>query len=136
MISNDQQLNLRLPPQGVPDLKDAPADLVASCRTVCEAVRLCMNLAQQRYSEAWYAEQLGFRQGTFNFILNGGTPKRRRYLNPDLFEQIEVLAGNRAISQYFDLQSRGLLVRQRPERQARIAALRQELQELEAGARG
>jgi len=115
---------------GVKSIADAPVQLVAQCQHYRHAVALCIELG--RFTRAQIASRLGIDEGTFSHIVQrGGSEKRKRYLDPDLFGAIEHLCGNRAISQYFDMQSRGLLDRQN--KNQRIAALRRELAELEAG---
>lgn len=111
--------------------QDAPTGLVAMCQNYRDAVRLCIQLSP--YSQDQIACRLGMAKGSFNLILNrGGTEKRKRYLDPDLFEAIEDICGNRAITQYFEMQSRGQLNRQN--KSERMAALRRELEMLEASA--
>lgn len=108
---------------------DAPVQLVSQCRNYREAIALCIHLG--RFTQGQIASRLGIDEGTFCHILRrGGSEKRKRYLDPDLFGAIEDICGNRAISQYYDMQSRGLLNRQN--KNDRIAALRRELAELEA----
>lgn len=111
--------------------QDAPAQLVAMCNNYREAVLLCIQLSN--FTQDMIASRLGMAKGTFSTILRrGGSEKRRRYLDPDLFEAIEDICGNRAITQYFEMQSRGQLNRQN--KSERMAALRRELEMLEASA--
>ena len=111
--------------------QDAPAQLIAQCQNYRDAVRICIQLGP--YSQDQMAELLGMSKGNLNLIINrGGSEKRARYLDPDLFEGIENLCGNRAITQYFEMQSRGQLNRQNTSE--RIAALKQELALLERSA--
>jgi hypothetical protein len=108
---------------------EVPAQLIAQCRNYREAVSLCIQFG--RFTQGQVAGRLGIDEGTFCHILRrGGSEKRKRYLDPDLFEAIEDICGNRAITQYFQMQSHGLLNRQNTG--DRIAALRRELAELEA----
>lgn len=112
---------------------EVPAALVAQCSNYRDAVALCIQFGH--FTQQQIAGRLGIDQGTFSHILRrGGSEKRRRYLDPDMFEAIEGICGNRAITQYFEMQSRGQLNRQN--KTARIAALKRELAEaemLEAG---
>lgn len=120
-----------MPVMGVLAVKpkqEAPVRLVAQCSNYREAVALCIEFG--RFTQSQVASRLGIAEGTFSMILRrGGSEKRRRYLDPDLFEAIEDICGNRAVTQYFDLQSRGQLNRQNKD--DRIAALRRELALLE-----
>lgn len=110
-------------------LQDAPTILVAQCTNYRESVLLCIQLGHVTQDQV--AEHLGIDKGTFNHILRrGGSEKRKRYLDPDMIEAIELFCGNRAPTQYFDFQSRGLLNRQN--KSARAAELRRELELLEA----
>lgn len=86
--------------------------LIRQCRTYRDAVRLCITLG--RLTENQIADRLGITRGAFSQILNrGGTEKRKRYLDPDMFGDIEIMCGNTAISQYFAMQAAGELNRQR-----------------------
>lgn len=112
---------------------DAPSNLVAICRDYIDAVNLCMNLSVIRRSRRQWATLLGMKEGSLSLILNkGGTSDRRRTLDPTLFEDIQENAGNRAISQFFDMQSRGLLNSQ--SKQNRIDQLEEELKQLKGQA--
>ncbi len=112
---------------------DAPSNLVAICRDYIDAVNLCMNLSVIRRSRRQWATLLGMKEGSLSLILNkGGTSDRRRTLDPNLFEDIQENAGNRAISQFFDMQSRGLLNSQ--SKQNRIDQLEEELKQLKGQA--
>jgi hypothetical protein len=108
---------------------EVPAQLIAQCRNYRDAISLCIQFG--KFTQGQVAGRLGIDEGTFCHILRrGGSEKSKRYLDPDLFEAIENICGNRAISQYFHMQSHGLLNRQNTG--DRIAALRRELAELEA----
>jgi hypothetical protein len=112
-------------------ITDAPPEYIAMCNDVVDAVNLCMNLSTVRYTRGAWALYLGMAEGSLSLILNkGGSSKRKRFINPDLFGQIQERAGNRAISQYFDMESRGLLNRQ--SKKTRIQELEAELARLKA----
>lgn len=113
----------------VADIRDVPAHLVALCRDYVDAVNLCMNESNVKRTRRTWAGLLGMNEGSLNIILNrGGTSERKRNLDANLFDAIQRLAGNRAISQFFDLQSRGLLNHQSTD--ARIKQLEAELAQL------
>jgi len=131
-MSNEFQHAIPFGPYSVKDIEDAPAHLVAQCRTHQEAVQLCMRLSHVKRTETRWAEIYGTTRGTFNLLLNGGTKARKRYIDPEKFNLIQQWAGNRAIAQWFDMESRGLLNHQKP-RDARIRELEAQLAELKAG---
>ena len=66
-------------------------------------------------SEDDWAYYLGVTQGTLNNIINSdkNKNKRPRHFPLDWVDKIQRKAGCRCISQYFDLESRGMLYRQR-----------------------
>lgn len=103
------------------ELSDAPAHLVAACQTHLDAVRLCIRLSRiERTYENW-ADLLCLSKGAFSLLLNGGSADRKRHFDPSLFERIQLEAGNRAISQWFDFMGKGLLNRQQVQRYLRDA---------------
>ena len=76
-----------------------------------------------------WAELLDMTEGALNTILNWNPArnKRKRNLDADLIDVIQRKACNRAISQFFDMQSRGLL-----NHQSSLAKLRRLEAEVEA----
>lgn len=85
--------------------------LVRQCRNYRDAVNLCIE--EGGYTRDQIASHLGMHRSSLASILNrGGSEKRRRYLDPDLFAEIQDLCGNTAISQYFEAESSGKLNRQ------------------------
>lgn len=120
MISNDRQLNLSLIGE-VREMKDLPYNEVAICNTPYDAVRRCI----RGITHAYIADLLGMKQGTFTSMVNRDineiTAKknnkefRPRNFDLHLVNQIQTIAGNRCISQYFDLESKGQLFRQQRE---------------------
>ena len=110
-------------------IQDVQSYLVAQCETWKDATRLCMALSHvKRSSKAW-AAILGITPGTLSMILNE-SGERKRKLDPDEINTIQRAAGNRAISQWMDLELRGLLNHQN-DRQEKINELRAELALLE-----
>lgn len=123
------QQTISFGPYPVAQLRDVSDDFVATCRDYIDAVNLCMNMSIIKRTRRKWAELLEMSEGNLNLILNrGGSSGRRRYLDPDLFEQIQLLAGNRAIAQFFDMQIRGGLYHQNT--QHRIDELEAELERL------
>lgn len=109
----NKQLCLPIRAFAVAEIRDLPEAQIQMCGDYIDAVNLCMNQGVVRYTRRRWAEILGMSEGSLNIILNkGGTSKRKRHLDPNLFEAVESHSGNRAISQFFDLQSRGKLFRQ------------------------
>lgn len=113
----------------VSDIRDLPPHLVALCRDYIDAVNLCMNESNVKRTRRTWAELLDMKEGSLNIIINrGGSSGRKRNMDPALFDTIQRLAGNRAICQFFDMQSRGLLNHQSAN--ARIKQLESELEQL------
>lgn len=107
MISINKQLNLNLIGE-VRQMVDLPYEEVARCSTPLQAVKHCM-LKIDLTEEDW-AEYLDTTQSTLNQILNSDKAKRRKRNFPlEWINLIQVKAGNRCISQYFDLESKGQL---------------------------
>jgi len=112
------------------DKVNAPSHLVASCRDYTDSIRLCMSLSNPKRNERAWAELLEMSPGNLSAVLNSRFSKRKRFMNPDLYPVIEDLAGNRAISQFFEMQSKGMLNSQ--SKQVEIHALEARLTELRA----
>ena len=108
MISNDKQLDLSLLGE-VRQIIDLPYDEIARCTTPLSAVRHCMGKID--ISEEMWAECLGVTQGALNNIINADHIQQKRTRNFPLhwINLIQRKAGNRCISQYLDLESKGQL---------------------------
>lgn len=114
MKSNNKQLPLRLFGL-VGQIKDLPYEEVRLCNNPYQAVRLCI----KHKNHEWLAESLDMKQGTFTNMVNRdilernakkeGKKFRARNMDLGLINQIQALCGNRAISQYLDLESKGQL---------------------------
>lgn len=110
MRSNDKQLNLGLLGE-TRQMIDLPYQEVSQCSTPLQAVKHCMSKIV--YSEDEWAEYLSTTQGTLNQILNSDIAKRRKRNFPlEWINLIQLKAGNRCVSQYFDLESKGQLLSQ------------------------
>lgn len=128
-MRNQQEISFG--PYQVSQIRDVSDDLVAMCRDYIDAVNLCMNQSTVRRTRRKWAELLEMSEGNLNLILNrGGSSGRKRYMDPNLFEDVQLLAGNRAISQFFDIQIRGGL--QHQNMKSRIEELEAELEQLRA----
>lgn len=111
MISINKQLNLNLVGE-VRQMVDLPYEEVARCSTPLQAVKHC--ISKIGLSEEYWAEYLDTTQSTLNQILNSDKAKRRKRNFPlEWINLIQTKAGNRCISQYFDLESKGQLFCQR-----------------------
>lgn len=125
----NQQQEMLLGPYEVKEMRDIPEHLVALCRDYIDAVNLCMNESRTKRTRRTWAEHMGMHEASLSLILNkGGSEGRKRNLDPNLFDAIQRLSGNRAISQFFYLQSRGLLNHQSTT--MRIRQLEEELAQL------
>lgn len=124
--SKQQQLSLM---GGLDPIADAPTDAVMRCDTYLDAVRLCIHMDRSRRTQSEFAALCGMSAARFSGILNQ-SGKQKRHLDPGLFNVIQEHAGNRAIAQFFDLESRRGLMRQG--KQSRRQQLLRELAELEA----
>tara|TARA_S200002703_G_scaffold98191_1_gene84877 strand:+ start:2008 stop:2412 length:405 start_codon:yes stop_codon:yes gene_type:complete len=111
MISNDKQLNMPL----IGDSKqiiDLPYDEVARLSTPLQAVRHCVFKID--LTEDDWADYLGIKQGTLNAILNADKHDHRKRNFPlHWINLIQRKAGNRCITQFLDLESKGMLYCQR-----------------------
>ena len=129
----NQQQEIFLGLREIKEMRDVPEHLVALCRDYIDAVNLCMNESRTKRTRRTWSEHLEMHEASLSLILNkGGSEGRKRNLDPNLFDVIQRLAGNRAISQFFDLQSRGLLNHQSAT--TRIKQLEEELAQLKGAA--
>lgn len=93
------------------DKQRVPDKLVAQCDNYRRAVSLCIESSHLTRDQV--ASRLGMTAASLATILNrGGSEKRKRYLDPDLFGEIQDMCGNTAISQYFAMESECKLNRQ------------------------
>lgn len=110
-------------------IEEAPTYLVAQCRTWKESVEVCMALSSVKRNRKTWAELLGVTSGTLSMILNE-SGERKRKLDPQEINLIQKAAGNRAISQWMDMELRGQLNHQNAKAK-RINELKAELTALE-----
>lgn len=114
------------------DVIDLPASLVAICRNFTEALQLCIRESRVKRTHQEWGELLGMAKGTFSQIINRNERTQRvRYLDGDRINQVQRLAGNRAISQWLDMDLHGQLNHQSAENrirhlQAEIEKIKQE----------
>lgn len=106
------QLHLPIAPQAVPKPRDLDPQTLMHCRNWREAVR--EGVARSHYvgSLTDLARELHMDPGTLGHILNKKA-ERLRYFDADRFREVEQILGNRCISQFFELESKGLLIRDR-----------------------
>jgi hypothetical protein len=97
-------------------LVDLPFAVIAACDTPLHAVRACMRNSRIKRTQENWGELLGFSKGAWSLLINGGSSDRKRHMPPEIFEAIQLEAGNRAISQWFDLMGKGMLNRQQVQR--------------------
>jgi len=72
-------------------------------------VRVGIRFSFYIQTEAQLAAELGMTPSNLSRVLNK-TGSRLRYFDADRFREVEQLLGNRCISQFFELESKGLLV--------------------------
>ena len=106
------QANLPLRPQIAPAPRDLDPALLAHCRNYRDAIRVGISRSPYLGTQEDLADALSMAPGTLSQILNS-SGKRKRYLDPDRFREIEQILGNRCISQFFELESKGFLVKDR-----------------------
>lgn len=97
-------------------LDDLPVSVVAACNTGLDAIRLCMRAARIKRTQEQWAELMGYAKGTWSLMVNGGSSDRRRYIPFEVIERIQMEAGNRAVSQWFEMLGKGMLNRQQVQR--------------------
>ncbi len=110
----------------IPELEDVPKHYVASCKTFREAIALCMSQARVKETRSMWASCINVSEAYLSAVING-TGKYPKSLNPDQIHELQTAAGNRAITQWMDMRSRGLLNSQ--SKQAEIARLEAQLAE-------
>lgn len=101
------------PMEAMPLPVELPEHQVSMCVTYRDAIKMCMDNSVIPFTRSKWAEKLGMSEGSLSNILNWDKKKkskaRKRSLDPDLFDFIQRTAGNKAISQFFELQARGAL---------------------------
>lgn len=109
------QTNLALLAPMTFEIREIDSRLVGQCKTYKQAVALCMSQAKTPYTRERWAYMLDMSKGTLNTILDGERreDKRKRNLDPSLFSEIQRIAGNQAINQWFQMELRGELDHQR-----------------------
>ena len=113
-MSKPVQTFLPLGMHEVPPLRDLPYEEVSRCRDYRMAIRVGIKYSDVVDTEDELANRLEMHKGTLNVILNKGG-KRKRYFDPDRIGELEIILGNRCVSQFFEMQSKGLLKSQKPE---------------------
>ncbi len=122
----------------VPQIVDLPNNVVAHCLHYRQAVKLCIERDRSQRSIDDFGQLLKMAKGSLNTILNynpgqplkaNGSKKRKRNLDIDLINRIQQQAGNRAITQFLELEGRGQLNHQTSS--IRKAELMTELAEIE-----
>jgi len=103
------QRHLALAPHAIPQPRDLDAQALMHCRNWREAVRVGIRFSFYIQTEAQLAAELGMTPSNLSRVLNK-TGSRLRYFDADRFREVEQLLGNRCISQFFKLESKGLLV--------------------------
>jgi hypothetical protein len=94
------------------ELKELDAHLVAMCDTHPQAVRLCMDRSRvQRTQEDW-ADAINMNRSQFKQAISTNN-KRTKNLPAEKEEDLQVAAGNLAISQWRKLYRMGMLNCQR-----------------------
>lgn len=111
-MSKHKQIPLSLKPQLVSRPRDLDESMLIHCRTWRDAVRVGIRHSYYLDTENALASRLGMSAGNLSLILNKGG-NRARYFDADRFREVEQILGNRCISQFFELQSKGLLVSDR-----------------------
>ncbi len=122
----------------VPQVVDLPVQNVALCGHFAAAICLCTTQARVKRHDSEWAELLGMPKSSFSAIINydpgktnpDGTKPRKRNLDGNQINVLQRAAGNRAISQWLDMELQGQLYHQSA--QNRINELRKELERLES----
>lgn len=106
------QRELALRPQIHPRPRDLDEGMLIHCASWREAVLVGIRHSYSVNTIEQLAKRLRMSNGALNLILNKNTA-RLRYFDADRFREVEQILGNRCISQFFELQSKGLLVSDR-----------------------
>ena len=109
-IMANKQISLHFPPQVIEKKRLVDDKDLLGCDSWRDALLVGLN---KKYNQILnlkgLAEAMEIKAGHFNEIIN---KSRNRYFDFDRLEELEGYLGNTAISQFFDLQRRGLLHRQ------------------------
>ena len=130
-MSNQIQRDLALLGELTNELKELDSRLVSMCDTPQRAYRLCMDSAKVRRSQDDWAALVGMNRSQFKQAVSD-TLKQRKHMPAEAEEELQLAAGNLAVSQWRDLYRKRLLNYQRS-KESRRAELLAELQALEAG---
>lgn len=112
-------------------LADIQANAVSACETEQEALRLCVARANPYRSQSDIAELIGVDRGVLNRMLNADHHDQPRYMSRVLQIKLQQVCGNRAVDQWADLYSKGMLNCQRTvaDREAELLAELNKLRE-------
>lgn len=111
-------------------IRELPYQEVANQSTFEEAVYLCMRRSIVFRTQDTWAELLGVSKSYFNQVIHGGTEKQPRHMGWKLESKLQRLAGNKAITQWRDLELSGQL-RCQLHADQREAELKAELDEIQ-----
>jgi len=109
--------------------KELDWSLVKLCKTEQEAMRLCIRKSP-RYcsSQRDLSIDLGFKSSSaLNSILSSDYAKRVRNMSRTMQIKLQRLCGNKALDQWAEMYSKGLLISQRSDTQETIYALKEQL---------
>lgn len=92
------------------EIKELPWDLVAKCKTVQGAYRLCINQQRVYRTQEDISELLGMKKrSALNAILNSDQSAQERHLGRVREIKLQKICNNKAIDQWASLFERGLL---------------------------
>ena len=91
------------------EISDLPQEWVAACKTPQSAMRLCILNHPAKVSFDHIAEVLDIKAGNLSRILNSDHSGENRYLGADKISKLQRECKNRAVTQWIDLDSRGLI---------------------------
>jgi len=80
-----------------------PTDVVALCDNIQDAMALCVKHSLIYYHDEEWAKMLNKSKGEFSKLMN---PKLGRAVKPELWKEMQRLAGNKAVLQWLALEDR------------------------------
>ena len=96
-------------------LKDVPGFAVAQCSTEQAAIRLCVYNDNSGRSQEKIADAIGWSRARFNsgihcdLLDSDGLPRKMHRFSMAEAKLIQKVCGNRAISQWWEMEEKGLL---------------------------
>ena len=103
-----KQSHLKFRPQVLPKPGLLDEKLLLNCKNWRDAFKTGLRNSRHNATQDWIAEKMKISSSHFNEMINK-KPHSPKYFDFDRIQELEMYLGNTAITQFFDLQRRGLL---------------------------